>query len=88
MGILARILARITTGNLGKNHGKNCFGYLGKNLGKIYYGYVGKNLGNFTLGILARILARITTGNLGKIYYRLTLTLTSHLGQNVGLREG
>ena len=26
--------------------------------------------------------------NLGKIYYRPTLTLTSHLRQNVGLREG
>ena len=40
------------------------------------YRYLGKNLG------------KSYRVNLGKIYYRPTLTLTSHLRQNVGLREG
>ena len=46
------------------------------NLGKNYHGNLGKNLG------------KNYHGNLGKIYYRSTLTLTSHLGQNVDLRKG
>ena len=54
------------------NFGKN----LGKNLGTNYYRNVGKNLG------------KNYHGNLGKSYYRPILTLTSYLGQNVGLREG
>ena len=70
------ILVRITTGILGKNLGKNCHRNLGKNLGKNYHVNLGRNLG------------KNYHGNIDKIYYRPTLTLTSHLRQNVGLREG
>ena len=96
MGFLARIFARITTGYLGKNYygnrgknlGKNCHGNISKNLGKNYHGNLGKNLGKNYYGNLGRNLGKNYHGNLGKIYHRPTLTLTSHLRQNVGLREG
>ena len=63
-------------GNFGKTLGKNYHRNIGKNLGKNYYRNVGKNLG------------KNYHRNLGRIYYRPILTLTSYLGQNVGLREG
>ena len=81
---LGKNLGKNYYGYLGKNFGNNCFGYLGKNLGKIYYGYLCKNLGKSYHGSPCKNYH----GNLGKIYYRPTLTLTSHLRQNVGLREG